>query len=72
LENVDVVIIGGGQAGLSVSYFLTQQGCKHLVLEKDRIGESWRKRWDSFHLVTPNWMLQLPGFPYRGDNPDAF
>ena len=71
-ENLDVVIIGGGQAGLSVSYFLTEQGCKHVVLEKDQIGASWKKRWDSFHMVTPNWMLQLPGFPYQGDNPEGF
>jgi putative flavoprotein involved in K+ transport len=56
-----------------MSYLLTQQERDHIVLEKNqRIGESWRKRWDSFTLVTPNWQLQLPGFPYQGDEPDGF
>jgi putative flavoprotein involved in K+ transport len=72
-ERIDTIIIGGGQAGLALSYYLTQQGREHVVLEQDRVGESWRtQRWDSFGLVTPNWMLRLPGFPYRGDNPDGF
>ncbi|MCF7803864.1 MAG: NAD(P)-binding domain-containing protein [Candidatus Marinimicrobia bacterium] len=70
---IDTVIIGGGQAGLAMSYLLTQQDREHLILEKQqRIGESWRNRWDSFTLVTPNWQLQLPGFPYQGDDPDGF
>ena len=72
-EHVEVVIIGGGQAGLALSYYLTQQGRTHLVLERGRVGETWRSgRWDSFTLVTPNWMTQLPGFPYQGDDPDGF
>jgi putative flavoprotein involved in K+ transport len=72
-EQVEVVIIGGGQAGLALSYYLTQQGRTHLALEQGRVGETWRSgRWDSFTLVTPNWMTQLPGFPYQGDDPDGF
>jgi putative flavoprotein involved in K+ transport len=68
-----VVIIGGGQAGLSMSCLLKRRGIDHLVLEKHRIGEAWRsKRWDSFCLVTPNWQCQLPGFPYAGPDPDGF
>lgn len=69
----DVVIIGGGQAGLAMSYYLTQQGRTHVVLERGRVAETWRsQRWDSFTLVTPNWMTQLPGFPSQGENPDGF
>ncbi len=68
-----VVIVGGGQAGLSMSYCLTQRGVDHLILERDRIGHEWRdRRWDSFCLVTPNWQCQLPGYPYAGDDPDGF
>lgn len=68
-----VIIIGGGQAGLSMSYCLKERGIEHLVLEKARIGEAWRsKRWDSFCLVTPNWQCQLPGFPYAGPDPKGF
>lgn len=72
-QQEDVVIMGAGQAGLALSYYLTQQGRTHVVLERGRIGETWRsQRWDSFTLVTPNWMTQLPGFPYQGEDPDGF
>ena len=72
-EQVEVVIIGGGQAGLALSYYLTQQGRAHLVLEQGRVGETWRSgRWDSFTLNTPNWMTRLSGFPYQGGDPDGF
>ena len=68
-----VVVVGGGQAGLSMSYWLTQRGVDHLILERDRVGGEWRdRRWDSFCLVTPNWQCQLPAFPYAGDDPDGF
>lgn len=73
VEKRDTIIVGGGQAGLAMSYLLTQQGRDHVILEKgQRIGKSWRGRWDSFTLVTPNWQLQLPGFPYQGDDPEGF
>ena len=68
-----VVVVGGGQAGLSVSYCLAELGVDHVVLERDRPGYEWReRRWDSFCLVTPNWQCQLPGFPYDGPDPDGF
>ena len=55
-------MVGAGQAGLTVSYYLQVFGVEHVVLERDRIGESWRSaRWDSFTLVTPHWMTRLPG-----------
>jgi putative flavoprotein involved in K+ transport len=44
----------------------------HVVLEKGRVGEAWRRRWDSFCLVTPNWTVRLPAHPYDGDDPDGF
>jgi putative flavoprotein involved in K+ transport len=72
-EQIDTVIIGGGQAGLALSYYLTQQRRAHVILERGRVAETWRsQRWDSFTLVTPNWMTQLPGFPYQGEDPDGF
>jgi putative flavoprotein involved in K+ transport len=62
-EHIEVVVVGAGQAGLAVSYYLRAFGVEHLVLERGRIGESWRSvRWDSFTLVTPNWMTRLPGY----------
>jgi putative flavoprotein involved in K+ transport len=62
-SQVEVVIVGGGQAGLAVSYYLRAFGVGHVVLERGRVGESWRSaRWDSFTLVTPNWMNGLPGY----------
>ena len=71
-ERIGTVIIGGGQAGLSVSRELAQAGVGHVVLERGRVGQSWRGRWDSFCLVTPNWSVQLPGHPYDGPDPDGF
>ncbi|RZM81871.1 MSMEG_0569 family flavin-dependent oxidoreductase [Leptolyngbya iicbica] len=68
-----VLIVGGGQAGLSVSYYLKQRNLDHLIFEKHQVAHSWQdKRWDSFCLVTPNWQCQLPGFPYQGDDPHGF
>jgi len=67
-----VVIVGAGQAGLAVSHELTQAGVAHVVLEKGRVGQTWRQRWDSFCLVTPNWSVQLPGHSYDGEDPDGF
>jgi putative flavoprotein involved in K+ transport len=72
-EHHQVIVVGGGQAGLSVSYTLKQRGIEHVVLEAKRIAHSWReKRWDSFCLVTPNWQCTLPGYPYAGADPQGF
>ena len=62
-EHIETVIVGGGQAGLSISYYLKQHRRDHIVLEQAaQAGEAWHNHcWDSFTLVTPNWMLKLPG-----------
>jgi putative flavoprotein involved in K+ transport len=68
-----VAVIGGGQAGLSISWHLARSGIDHVVFEKHRTAHAWRaERWDTFCLVTPNWQCQLPGFPYRGADPHGF
>jgi putative flavoprotein involved in K+ transport len=71
-EAIDVVVIGAGQAGLATSHELMQAGVEHVVLERGRVGETWRGRWDSFCLVTPNWTVRLPGGEYEGDDPEGF
>ncbi|HEY0345424.1 MAG TPA: NAD(P)/FAD-dependent oxidoreductase [Solirubrobacteraceae bacterium] len=70
--SVAVVVVGAGQAGLAVSRELSQAGVEHVGLERARVGETWRRLWDSFCLMTPNWSLQLPGHPYDQDDPDGF
>ena len=69
---IDTIVVGGGQAGLSVSWHLKQAGREHIVLDRGQIGDTWRNRWDSFCLVTPNHLCRLPGFPYDGDDPHGF
>jgi putative flavoprotein involved in K+ transport len=72
-ESVDTLVIGGGQAGLATSYWLTQSGVEHLVVERrNRFGGGWLDRWDSFCLVAPNFVIRLPGMPYTGPDPDGF
>jgi len=72
-EHHTVVVVGGGQAGLSASYCLKQRGIEHVVLEGRRVAYSWRdERWDTFCLVTPNWQCDLPGYPYAGPDPKGF
>ncbi|MGZ8694493.1 MAG: flavin-containing monooxygenase [Gaiellaceae bacterium] len=67
-----VVVVGAGQAGLATSCELTKLGIEHVVLERGRVAQSWRDRWDSFCLVTPSWSVQLPDGHYRGPDPDGF
>lgn len=70
---VDTIVIGGGQGGLSTSYYLKKQGREHVVLEQTpQAAQVWRNRWDSFTLNTPNWMTCLPGVEYQGNDPDGF
>ncbi len=72
-SHTSVAIVGGGQAGLSLSYHLQQRGIDHVVLEKHRAMHTWQtQRWDNFCLVTPNWQCQLPGHAYSGSDPHGF
>jgi putative flavoprotein involved in K+ transport len=58
----DAIVVGAGQAGLGISRHLVERGVPHVVLERGRVGETWRtQRWDSFTLNTPNWLNRMPG-----------
>jgi putative flavoprotein involved in K+ transport len=74
IQEIENLIIGGGQAGLSTSYHLKQRGQEHLILEASaQPAHAWREdRWDSFNLLTPNWSFRLPGAAYQGDDPHGF
>ena len=73
MHTTDVIIVGGGQAGLAMSRSLALRGVDHVVLERGRIGERWHsERWRSLNLLTTNAMSALPGLPYGGSDPDGF
>jgi putative flavoprotein involved in K+ transport len=74
MERIETIIVGGGQAGLATSYYLTREGHEHVVLEQAPYpAPVWRdERWDSFTLVTPNWTLRIPGAEYDGPERDGF
>jgi putative flavoprotein involved in K+ transport len=72
VDVVDAVVVGGGWAGLGVSQALTRAGLLHRVLERGRIGETWRaQRWDSFRMNTPNIQTVMPGDQYNGPDPEG-
>lgn len=71
-DNLDVVVIGAGWAGLSISQGLSAEGISHVVLERGRIGETWRsQRWDSSHFNIPRVLTVLPGDRYEGTDPEG-
>ena len=73
MECIETVVIGGGQAGLAMSYHLNELRQEHLVLERARVAENWRtQRWDSLMFQFPNWSMELPGYAYTGDDPNGF
>ena len=73
IRRIDTVVIGAGQAGLAMSRCLTERGVEHVVLERNRVAERWRREsWDSLRLLTPNWMSRLPGWSYAGADPHGF
>ncbi|TMF32369.1 MAG: FAD-dependent oxidoreductase, partial [Chloroflexi bacterium] len=70
---VETVVVGAGHSGLIVSRLLSQAGREHLVVERrSSLGGGWQDRWDAFRLVSPNWITSVPGFDYRGTDPDGF
>jgi putative flavoprotein involved in K+ transport len=72
-RSIETVVVGAGQAGLLVSRLLTETGREHVVLDRRAtLGGGWQDRWDAFRLVSPNWITSVPGFDYRGDDPDGF
>ena len=73
MQSTDTIVLGAGHAGLAVSRLLTDRGRDHVILDRGRIAERWlSQRWDSLRLLTPNWMTRLPGWSYRGDDPDGY
>jgi putative flavoprotein involved in K+ transport len=71
-ERFDVVVIGAGQAGLAIGYFLAQAGRRFVILERaDDVGSAWRSRWDSLTLFTPRRYDSLPGLAFPG-HPDGY
>ena len=73
-HEIDTVVVGGGQAGLAISYYLSQEGREHVVLERaPAVANAWRnQRWDSFTLVTPNFQVRMPGAECNGTDPYGF
>jgi putative flavoprotein involved in K+ transport len=73
IERIETLVIGGGQAGLTMSHRLKQRGLNHLVLERARIAERWRsERWDGLKFQFPNWSVRLPDFSFPHTAPEAF
>src|SRR5918912_1475798 len=69
---LDVIVIGGGQAGLAIAWHLAQSGLRFVILEaSDQLGNSWRRRWDSLRLFTPAQYDALPGMAFPGQ-PDTY
>ena len=72
-SKVETVVVGAGQAGLTMSSFLRDAGRDHILLDRRAtLGGGWQDRWDAFRLVSPNWTASFPGAPYDGSDPDGF
>src|ERR1700758_2240305 len=73
IDKIEPLIIGGGQAGRTMTHRLKERGLKHLLLERHRIAERWRsERWDGLKFQFPNWSVRLPDFPFPPTDPEAF
>ena len=73
MQSTTTVIVGAGHCGLAMSHCLAARSIDHVILERGQVANSWRtQRWDSLRLLTPNWMTRLPGYAYRGADPDGY
>ncbi|QOR38588.1 NAD(P)-binding domain-containing protein [Billgrantia diversa] len=73
MKAVTAVVIGAGHAGLAMSHHLARHGIDHVLLERGEVANAWRnERWDSLHLLTPNWQTRLPDQAYGGPDPEGF
>src|SRR5690625_4352302 len=73
IESTEVVIIGGGQAGIAMSAHLSSAGVSHVILERGRVAERWRsERWDSLVTNGPVWHDRFPGLEFPNLPPSAF
>ncbi|HEY4227516.1 MAG TPA: NAD(P)-binding domain-containing protein, partial [Candidatus Limnocylindrales bacterium] len=73
MRAVQTVVVGAGHAGLVMSRLLSDAGREHVVLDRRSTpGGGWQDRWDAFQLVTPNWMVGVPGLEYEGADPDGY
>jgi putative flavoprotein involved in K+ transport len=73
LEKIDTIVVGGGQAGLAMSYYLKRLGRDHVIIERGHVGESWRsERWDSLMFQFPSSTIRLPGYTYETGDPDGY
>ena len=73
MRDTTTVIVGAGHCGLAMSHCLAARSIDHVVLERAEVANSWRtQRWDSLRLLTTNWMTRLPGYAYRGPDPDGY
>lgn len=73
MRHVTTAIIGAGQSGLAMSRHLTARSIDHVLFERGEVANSWRKeRWDSLRLLTPNWQSRMPGYSYKGNDPDGY
>lgn len=73
MQQIETMVIGGGQAGLAMSYYLGQLGREHVVIERSRVAERWQsERWASLAFQSPNWNIRLPGFALQTADQDAF
>lgn len=72
-EVTEVLVVGGGQAGVALSEHLKARGIDHIVVERDRVAERWRsERWDSLVANGPSWHDRFPGLEFEGNDPDEF